>query len=72
VDAPIYLAIAASLLLLLLAWATLHTAVQAVGEARGNPSVDCMLLAVRNATVAPNATSYGPCLSINGTVIYLS
>jgi len=71
VDAPIYLAIAASLLLLLLAWAVLHTAVQAVGEARGNPSVDCMLYAVRNATAAPNAT-YGPCLSINGTIIYLS
>jgi len=71
VDAPIYLAIAASLLLLLLAWAALHTAVQAVGEARGNPSVDCMLLAIRNAT-APNATSYGYCISINGTVIYLS
>jgi len=72
VDAPIYLAIAASLLLLLLAWAVLHTAVQAVGEARGNPSVDCMLYAVRNATAAPNATSYGYCISINGTVIYLS
>jgi len=71
VDAPIYLAIAASLLPLLLAWAVLYTAVQAVGEARGNPSVDCMLLAVRNAAAAPNAT-YGPCLSINGTVIYLS
>jgi len=71
VDAPIYLAIAASLLILLLAWAVLHTAVQAVGEARGNPSVDCMLYAIRNATALPNAT-YGYCLSINGTVIYLS
>jgi len=70
VDAPIYLAIAASLLILLLAWAVLHTAVQAVGEARDSPSVDCMLLAI--TTAAPNATSYGPCLSINGTVIYLS
>jgi len=71
VDAPIYLAVAASLLLLLLAWAVLHAAVQAVGEARGNPSVDCMLYVVKNATAASNAT-YGPCLSINGTVIYLS
>jgi len=31
--------------LLVLAWVTLHTAVQAVGETRGNPSVGCMLLA---------------------------